>query len=165
MTAPFFSLQALDMAVAGVKQSPALYVPLIYGWLYLNMVVHELGHCGATLVQGGKMVGLRFGALTVLKLRGRIVRRWIFGVGIWGAHSVQADRPKLSVRKQWLVTVAGPAASAMMAALAAFAYLWAPGPLTWFMWLSSFVSALEGFFFPLNSDARKIWRGIRSFCR
>lgn len=108
---PIISTDALNMATQWVSLTDVAFV---YGWLYFDMVVHELGHCCTSLVLGGRMIGVRFGKPVLLSLRGKRVRRWMVGLTFFGGASIQADRPTLSRKAQWLVTVAGPTASAGM---------------------------------------------------
>lgn len=161
---PIISNAALHMATDWMTLTDAA---IAYGWLYLDMVVHELGHCSVSLALGSRLIGVRFGKPILMTVRGKRVRYWMFGCTPYGGASIRPDRPALSGRAEWLITVAGPMASAAMGLIAIGAYHLSPSPATWLMCYFSAFSVFGGFFFalPSNSDARKIWRGILNVFR
>ncbi|MCY0853095.1 site-2 protease family protein [Cupriavidus sp. D39] len=161
MMEALFSVDALWFTAFSFYDATRAQWSVVAGWLLLNLVMHELGHAGASLAFGRPVEAVRLGARPVLlRIRSRRVGEWRIGLPLPNGATYYDDAVTLARWRAWLCTAAGPGANLALAAGAMFAHAFSPSILTFACFWIAFSAAIEGLV-PLhgNADGTKLWRG------
>lgn len=123
MMEALFSVDALWFTAFSFYDATRAQWSVVAGWLLLNLVMHELGHAGASLAFGRPVEAVRLGARPVLlRIRSRRVGEWRIGLPLPNGATYYDDAVTLARWRAWLCTAAGPGANLALAAGAMFAH-------------------------------------------